>query len=53
MFEWLKLARIQYLRSPWNNVGLPVGENMRRVISTSHKIDNSLAFFKMPFLRFE
>lgn len=34
-------------------VGLPVGENIRRTISISHNIDNSLAFFKIPLLLFE
>lgn len=48
-----KTFGLRYLRSPWSNVGLPVGENMRRTISTSHSIDNSFAFFKIPFLLFE
>lgn len=43
----------EYLRSPRTNVGFPVGENIRRIRSMSHNIDNSLAFFKMPFLLFE
>lgn len=36
------------LRFPLHKEGLPVGENMRRIISISQSIDNSLAFFMMP-----
>lgn len=42
-----------YLLSPWHNVAFPVGENMRRTISMSHSIDNSLAFFTIPALLLE
>lgn len=38
-----------YLRFPQQREGFPVGENMRRIISISHKMDNSLAFFMIPF----
>ena len=49
MFFW----HFSYLCSPWKTVGFPVGENIRRTISMSHKMDNSLAFFKIPLFLFE
>jgi hypothetical protein len=38
----------KYLRVPLHIEGLPLGENMRRTMSMSHSMDNSLAFFMMP-----
>lgn len=40
-----------YLRCPRNIDGFPVGENMRRIISMSHKTEISWAFFNIPALR--
>jgi hypothetical protein len=37
------------LRVPQHIAALPVGENIRRTISMSQRIDSSLAFFKIPF----
>lgn len=40
---------LHYLRVPQHTAAFPVGENIRRTISMSQRIDNSLAFFKIPF----
>lgn len=42
-----------YLFSPKQSEGFPVVEKMRRSTSTSHKIDNSLAFLMIPVRLFE
>ena len=40
-----------YPRSPKYAEGFPVGENMSRIMSISHKIANSLAFLVIPVFR--
>lgn len=42
-----------YLLSPTHMVGLPLGENMRRMRSISQSMDNSLAFLRIPDRRLE
>lgn len=47
---WHNLNARLYLHLPLHNDGFPFGANMRSIISISHSIDNSAAFFIIPFL---